>query len=87
MEGIEVTPIHTDFRRLEEKVDKLTDAVMRLVLLEELLEHFVSGFVIARDLDAAPEDVVGRDVDQPADDGILDVVEPRNQDDLLNAPA
>lgn len=35
MEGMELTPIHTDFRRLEEKVDKLTDAVMRLVLLEE----------------------------------------------------
>ena len=26
---------HPDFRRLEEKVDKLTDAVMRLVLIEE----------------------------------------------------
>lgn len=28
-------PSHEDFRRLETKVDKLTDAVMRLVLLEE----------------------------------------------------
>lgn len=28
-------PSNEDFRRLEEKVDKLTDAVMRLVLLEE----------------------------------------------------
>lgn len=29
------TPSHDDFNRLESKVDKLTDAVMRLVLLEE----------------------------------------------------
>lgn len=29
------TAINSDFRRLEEKVDKLTDAVMRLVLIEE----------------------------------------------------
>ena len=29
------SPSHEDFRRLETKVDKLTDAVMRLVLLEE----------------------------------------------------
>jgi hypothetical protein len=29
------TPSHDDFRRLEAKVDKLTDAVMRLVLVEE----------------------------------------------------
>lgn len=28
-------PSNEDFRRLEEKVDKLTDAVMRLVLVEE----------------------------------------------------
>lgn len=28
-------PSQSDFSRLEEKVDKLTDAVMRLVLLEE----------------------------------------------------
>lgn len=28
-------PDPEDFRRLEEKVDKLTDAVMRLVLIEE----------------------------------------------------
>lgn len=28
-------PSNEDFRRLEEKVDKLTDAVMRLVLIEE----------------------------------------------------
>lgn len=29
------TPTNDDFIRLESKVDKLTDAVMRLVLLEE----------------------------------------------------
>lgn len=29
------SPSHEDFNRLEAKVDKLTDAVMRLVLIEE----------------------------------------------------
>jgi uncharacterized coiled-coil protein SlyX len=33
MESTSISP--SDLRRLEEKVDKLTDAVMRLVLVEE----------------------------------------------------
>lgn len=33
--GEQDIPSANDFRRLEDKVDKLTDAVMRLVLVEE----------------------------------------------------
>lgn len=58
MEGSELTPIHTDFRRLEEKVDKLTDAVMRLVLLEERQSNMNERIGVAEQRIASSETAI-----------------------------
>jgi hypothetical protein len=40
-------PSANDFRRLEDKVDKLTDAVMRLVLVEERQSNMTERISVA----------------------------------------
>ena len=60
MEGNELTPIHTDFRRLEEKVDKLTDAVMRLVLLEERQSNMSERIGVAEQRIASNETAISK---------------------------
>lgn len=53
-------PSNEDFRRLEEKVDKLTDAVMRLVLLEERQSNQAERIVMVEQRIASNEALIAR---------------------------
>lgn len=53
--SVQDIPSANDFRRLEDKVDKLTDAVMRLVLVEERQSNMSERISVAEQKIAACE--------------------------------
>lgn len=54
------TPSANDFRRLEDKVDKLTDAVMRLVLVEERQSNMNERISVAEQKISVNESSISR---------------------------
>ena len=56
------------------------------VTFQEVFDDLICAFVRARDLHAAPENVLSRHVDAALNHRILDEVQPRDQHNLLDAP-
>ena len=56
------------------------------VTFQEVFDDLICAFVRARDLHAAPENVLSRHVDAALNHRVLDEVQPRDQHNLLDAP-
>ncbi len=58
-----------------------------LVPLEEILQDFISCLIVGFDFDATPEHIVSRNIDAALNPRMFDVLQPRDENELLDSPA